>query len=135
MTNLSNEEIVNEFRSDIEFQGGGELSSEIDDRKRLLGFIKALDIVGIQNSPDLGFKLSLLDTFWEELGVKAEEKVKGEVGEIMKQMDKPKRIYSRAIVRGSVPKARNISILYNLISKYNSILRKEAHRQLNIKNG
>ena len=133
ITNLTNEEIINDFKNDIEFEGGGELSSELDDRKRILGFIKALDIVGMQNSPDLSFRISLLDTFWEELGVKAEGDVKWKVGELMKQMVRPKKIYSRAIIKGNNPKINNLNILYNLIAKYNGLLRKEAHKQLNIK--
>ncbi len=135
MENTTNEEIVNDFKNNIEFEGGGDLSSELDDRKRILGFIKALDVLGMQNSPDISFKLSVLNTLWEELEVKAEDDVKTKVNELMKQMIKPKKIYSRTINRGNNPKPKNIGDLYNLMGKYTALLRKEAHRQLNIKNG
>ena len=135
MNDITNDEIVNDFKNNIEFEGGGDLSSELDDRKRLLGFIKALDVLGMQNSPDISFKLSVLNTFWEELEVKAEGDVKVEVEGLMKQMVKPKKIYSRTIIKGNNPKPKNIGDLYNLMGKYTALLRKEAHRQLNIKNG
>ena len=132
MNNITNEEIVNEFRNDIEFNGGGDLTSEIDDRKRILGFIKALDVFGMQNSSDLGFKLSILNTLWEELEVKADD-VKTKVKEIMIKMERPRKIYSKVINRGIIPKAKTFIELQNIIGEYNSLLRKEAHRQLNMK--
>ena len=136
MENYTKEEIINNFQRDTMIdEGGGELSSELADRKRILGLIQSLDVLGMQNSPDLSFKLNVLDTLWEELEVKADGDVKWEVKEIKESMTIPKKIYSKSIVRGNMPKRKNLNALYNSIQKYNSTLRKESHRQLNLKKG
>ena len=87
----------------------------------------------MQNNPDLSFKTAILNTLWEELEVKAEENTKLEVDKVLEQMNKPRRIYSQSIIKGKAPKQKNYTMLYNLTKKYNSLLRKESHRQMNLK--
>ena len=133
-SDINRDEIIDNFkRSTMIDEGDGVLSSELADKKRILTLINSLDLLGIRNSPDLSLRLNVLDTLWDELETKAKGEITTDVNNIKTQMVTPSVIYSRAIFKDKAPKPKNYNILFNLIKKYSSILRKESHKQLNTK--
>jgi len=115
--------------------GTGDISSELDDKKRILTFVRTLNVVNAQNNPDIGMKINLLDSLWEELEVKAKDDAIKKIGIILARMSPYRTKYSKAIMEGTLPGKTNLSQLYSYTKEYTLALRKEAHKQLNVKDG
>ncbi len=132
MPDQTNQEIMDDFTKDM-MLGSGDISSELGDKSRILTFIKTLNVINAQSNPDIGLKINVLDSLWEELEVKAEENSIKEINDILIEMSPFKIKYAKSIRRGLIPKQKNTSELFYFTKKYTLALRKEAHKQLNIK--
>ena len=131
MNDPIDENLIKDFEKTTEFTEGGELSSELARGKSILGFINMLDVLGMRNSSNLTFRLSVSDTLWETLKVKSENDTIKEVDKILTLIFEPKRKYQKSMDKAIIPRRKNTEVLYNLMCKYNLALRKEAERQLN----
>ena len=132
MADLTTQEIMDDFAKDM-MSGSGDISSELGDKSRILAFIKTLNVINAQSNPDIGLKINVLDSLWEELEVKAESKPVKEIDDILEQMSTYKIKYAKAIRKGLIPKPKNISALFFYTKKYTLALRKEANKQMNKK--
>ncbi len=132
MAQQNNQEIMDDFSKDM-MEGSGDLSSELDDKKRILTFIRTLNVINAQNNPDISLKINLLDSLWEELEINSEEETTNKVNKILTEMNPFKIRYSRLVRKGIQPKPKTVSQLFSSTHKYTFVLRKESHRQLNLK--
>lgn len=132
MADLTREEIIDDFSKDM-MEGSGDISSELGDKNRILTFIKTLNVINAQSNPNIALKINVLDSLWEELEVKANDKVITIIDNILTEMSPYRIKYSKTITRGLNPKQKNLAGLFFHTKKYTLALRKEAHKQLNKK--
>lgn len=135
MDEYNHEDIVHNFKKETEVIEGGELSSELAQGRTILAFINSLNILGMRNNVNIIFKLSILDTLWQNLKVHANEETIKEANSILIELSEPRRKYAKSIEKQVIPRKKNYTILLNLISVYDSLLRKEADKQTNPKGG
>lgn len=119
------DKIIENFRNE---QDNFSLSSEVIDKSRILSLIRVLDEANLKIDKDYRFKISILNTLYEELDRKMSEETRAE---IMKTRNECWKCIARHEKQGKITHFKWLNSALNLSEKLSLLLRKEAHKQVN----